>query len=104
MKLQKDVYLPFQNLAEFISNIFLIFHTTYDETEIIGMGRNFDDYPGFQPKTTPAQTYATLRKYLKYRGLSLVDATPTYLVYTTLGKGYLRQPSLLSALSTSLII
>ena len=23
------------------------------------MGQNFDDYPGFQPKTTPAQTYAT---------------------------------------------
>ena len=60
MKLQKDVYLPFQNLAEFISNIFLIFHATYDETEVIEMGRTFDDYPGFQPKTTPA----TQRKYL----------------------------------------
>ena len=23
------------------------------------MGRNFDDYSGFQPKTTPAQRYAT---------------------------------------------
>ena len=22
------------------------------------MGRNFDDYPGFQPKKTPAQRYA----------------------------------------------
>jgi hypothetical protein len=31
-----------------------------------------------------------------YRGLSLTDATPTYLVHTTLDNGYLRQPSLLS--------
>jgi hypothetical protein len=23
------------------------------------MGQNFDDYLGFQPKTTPAQRYAT---------------------------------------------
>jgi hypothetical protein len=23
------------------------------------MGQNFDDYPGFQPKATPAQRYAT---------------------------------------------
>ena len=23
------------------------------------MGLNFDDYPGFQPNITPAQTYAT---------------------------------------------
>ena len=23
------------------------------------MGRNFDDYPSFQPKTAPAQRYAT---------------------------------------------
>ena len=42
-------------------------------------------------------------KIVMYRGLSLVNATPTYLVYTTSGKGYLRRPSLLSALSTSLI-
>jgi hypothetical protein len=41
---------------------------------------------------------------LMYCGLSLVDATPTYLVHTTSGNGYLRQPSLLSALSTSIII
>ena len=23
------------------------------------MGQDFDDYPGFQPKTTPAQKYVT---------------------------------------------
>ena len=28
------------------------------------MGRNFYDYPGFQPKTTPAQRYATQRTYV----------------------------------------
>ena len=28
------------------------------------MGRNFDSYPGFQPKTTPAQRYATQCMYL----------------------------------------
>ena len=27
------------------------------------MGQNCDDYPGFQPKTTPAQRYATV--YIK---------------------------------------
>ena len=30
-----------------------------NETE----GSNFDDYPGFQPKTTPAQRYATQCTY-----------------------------------------
>ena len=27
------------------------------------MGPNFDDYPSFQPKTTPAQRYATQCTY-----------------------------------------
>ena len=26
---------------------------------VAGMGRNFEDYPGFQPKTTPTQRHAT---------------------------------------------
>ena len=37
------------------------------------------------------------KNYVMYRGLSLTDATPTYLVQTTSDNGYLRQPSLLSA-------
>ena len=28
------------------------------------MGQNFDDYPGFQPKTTPVQRYATQCIYI----------------------------------------
>ena len=39
------------------------------------MGGNFDDYPGFQPKTTPAQRYATQCTYVSmthfYDGIKL---------------------------------
>ena len=36
------------------------------------MGRHFDDYPGFQPKTTPAQRYATQRTKL-HRHYVIID-------------------------------
>ena len=35
------------------------------------MGLNFDDYPGFQPKITPAQRYATQSMYNRSLSLNL---------------------------------
>ena len=49
-----------------ILNLFFLLHPHENQSVswVARMGRNFDDYPGFQPKTTPAQRYATQCMYL----------------------------------------
>ena len=44
------------------------------------MGQNFDDYSSFQPKTTPAQRYATQCSYSNGFNMKIKDPIPENLV------------------------